>query len=66
MEAVSNQAWCLVNTVTHELKNGSKSALPLRGGQWTDSSWAGVFALNLNVARTNSWNNVGFRAALPS
>lgn len=34
-----------------------------RGGNWTNSSNAGAFALNLNNARTNSDNNNGFRAA---
>ena len=65
MEAVSSPALCRVNAVTHELKNGSKSALPFRGGNWNDASRAGVFALNLDWPRTNSNWNVGFRAALP-
>ena len=52
-----------MNTVTHELKNGSKSALPLRGGNWNDGAGAGVFALNLMEPRTDSLSNVGFRAA---
>lgn len=44
---------------------GSKSALPLRGGNWHEAGRAGVFALNLNNPRVNSWDNVGFRAASP-
>ena len=44
---------------------GDKSALPLRGGSWNNSSWAGVFALNFNNPRVLSNDNVGFRAALP-
>ena len=36
----------------------------LRGGNWNNGSNAGVFALNLNNLRSNSNNNVGFRAAL--
>ena len=44
---------------------GSKSALPLRGGNWHEAGRAGVFALNLNNSRANSWATVGFRAALP-
>nr|DAI82296.1 MAG TPA: hypothetical protein [Caudoviricetes sp.] len=52
--------------MTHELKNGSKSALPFRGGNWENSVRAGVFALYLNDPRTLSHGNVGFRAALPS
>jgi len=66
MEAVSSPAGCWVNAVTHELKNGSKSALPLRGGNWDNTSWAGVFALNLDCSRAHSNHNVGFRAASPS
>ena len=39
--------------------------LPLRGGNWNDSSRAGVFALNFNNPRGISNSNVGFRAASP-
>ncbi len=35
---------------------------PLAGGNWNNSSNAGVWALNLNNARGNSNNNVGLRA----
>jgi hypothetical protein len=35
---------------------------PVSGGYWTNSSNAGVWTLNLNNVRTNSNNNVGFRA----
>jgi len=34
------------------------------GGSWSSGSNAGVWALNLNIARGNSGDNVGFRAAL--
>ena len=44
---------------------GDKSVLPLRGGSWHNSAGAGVFALNFNESRANSWDNVGFRAASP-
>ena len=37
--------------------------LPLRGGSWYNSSWAGVFALDFNNPRVLSLANVGFRAA---
>lgn len=47
------------------IRIGSRPALPLRGGNWNDSTRAGVFALNLWNPRTNSNSNVGFRAALP-
>ena len=38
--------------------------LPIRGGNWNNGSNAGVFALNLNNARSNSNTNIGFRPAL--
>jgi hypothetical protein len=37
--------------------------LPIRGGNWNNGSRAGVFALNLNNARSNSNSNIGFRPA---
>ncbi len=39
--------------------------MPLRGGNYGNVGQAGVFALNLNNRRSNSYHNVGFRAALP-
>ena len=36
----------------------------IRGGNWNNSSEAGVFALNLNNDPSNRNNNIGFRAAL--
>lgn len=38
--------------------------LPIRGGNWNNGANAGVFALNLNNARSNSNTNIGFRPAL--
>ena len=38
--------------------------LPIRGGNWNNAGNAGVFALNLNNARSIVSTNVGFRAAL--
>ena len=35
---------------------------PISGGNWNNSSNAGVWSLNLNNNRTNSNNNVGFRS----
>ena len=35
---------------------------PISGGNWNNSSNAGVWMLNLNNVRGNSNNNVGFRA----
>ena len=37
--------------------------LPIRGGNWNNGSQAGVFALNLNNARSNANTNIGFRPA---
>ena len=37
--------------------------LPLRGGSLLDSAGAGVFALDFDGSRSNSWVHVGFRAA---
>lgn len=35
---------------------------PISGGNWNNAANAGAWALNLNNVRTNSNNNVGFRA----
>ncbi len=35
---------------------------PISGGNWNNSSNAGVWALNLNNVRSNANNNVSFRA----
>lgn len=35
---------------------------PIAGGNWNNAAIAGVWALNFNNSRTNSNNNVGFRA----
>ena len=35
---------------------------PISGGNWNNSSNAGVWTFNLNNVRGNSNNNVGFRA----
>ena len=37
--------------------------LPIRGGNWSNSSRAGAFALNLNNSRSNASTNIGFRPA---
>jgi hypothetical protein len=39
--------------------------LPFRGGNFNNTTNAGLPALNLNNPRSNSNNNIGFRAALP-
>lgn len=39
---------------------------PISGGNWNNTSNAGVWALNLNNNRTNSNNNIGGRADLAS
>ena len=38
--------------------------VPIRGGNWNNAASAGVAALNLNNARSNSNTNIGFRPAL--
>jgi len=38
--------------------------LPFRGGNWGDAALDGVFALNLNNARSNVNTNIGSRPAL--
>lgn len=43
--------------------DNSGERLPLRGGSWLGGANAGVFALNLNSARSLSFSNIGFRAA---
>jgi hypothetical protein len=35
---------------------------PISGGNWNNAATAGVWAFNLNNVRSNSNNNVGFRA----
>lgn len=35
----------------------------IRGGNWNNAANAGVFALNLNNAPSNSNNNIGLRVA---
>lgn len=41
----------------------TRSRFPLRGGNWNNGSRAGLGALNLNNARSNSNSNIGFRPA---
>lgn len=38
-----------------------KCVVPIRGGNWNETSNAGVGYLNLNNVRSNSNNNVGVR-----
>ena len=38
--------------------------VPIRGGNWNNAANAGVFALNLNNARSNASTNIGARPAL--
>ena len=39
--------------------------LPICGGNWNNTSNAGVFNLNLNNTRSNANGNIGFRSVLP-
>lgn len=52
--------------MTRTFVRGSHLALArafLRGGNWDNTSNAGVFTLNLNNAPTNTNSNIGFRCA---
>jgi hypothetical protein len=40
--------------------------LPICGGNWNNTSNAGVFNVNLNNPRTNANGNIGFHSALLS
>ncbi len=40
--------------------------VPVRGGDWNNGTAAGVFAFNLNNRRSNSYHNIGVRAAFLS
>ncbi|PMK93211.1 RNA-dependent DNA polymerase [Vibrio lentus] len=42
----------------------ARNRFPLRGGNWNNGSNAGLGALNLNNARSNTNSNIGFRPAL--
>lgn len=42
------------------------NVVPIRGGNWNNSSNAGVFYLNLNNPRSNANTNLGFRSAVLS
>ena len=37
--------------------------LPIAGGRWYNGANAGVIALYLNIARSYSFSNLGFRSA---
>ncbi len=55
----------MILTYTVICNIGVTSICTLRGGNWNNGASAGTFALNLNNARSNVNDNVGFRAALP-
>ncbi|MCU4631158.1 formylglycine-generating enzyme family protein, partial [Acinetobacter variabilis] len=44
-------------------KNMDGERLPIRGGAWVSAATAGVFALNLNSARSNTTTTIGARPA---
>lgn len=43
--------------------NNSGERLPFCGGGWYSTSYAGVFSVYLNLPRSSSYTNVGFRSA---
>ena len=43
--------------------NNAGERLPVAGGGWNNGASAGVFGLNLGLARSHSVSDVGFRSA---
>ena len=43
--------------------NNSGERLPICGGSWSGTSYAGVFYVNLNYPRSSSGTHIGFRSA---
>lgn len=43
--------------------NNSGERLPICGGGWANTSYAGVFSVNLRNLRSNSYTSLGFRSA---
>lgn len=43
--------------------NNSGERMPICGGDWSDTSSAGVFDVHLNSPRSNSYTGIGFRSA---
>ena len=43
--------------------NNTGERLPLCGGHWSHGALAGVFRVNLNLPRSNSYGSIGFRSA---
>ena len=39
--------------------------IPLRGGRWGSTSYAGVFKLNLDSVRSYAYGDIGRRSAFP-
>mgnify|MGYP000881323033 CR=1 FL=1 len=62
---IAGSSECEIRNVGFKVKNGSSSYLPFRGGNYGNSTYAGVFALYLGNSRATYGSNVGFRAALP-
>jgi len=53
----------LVQKPAHR-RAGLTERFPYRGGNWNNTSNAGVFSCNLNNPRSNTNTNIGFRPAL--
>ena len=45
------------------INNGAAERVAIRGGDWHNGAYAGVFYTNLNYARSYSYTNIGFRSA---
>lgn len=46
------------------MRGDASKRLAIRGGNWNNGARAGVFALNVNNARSNANTNIGVRPAL--
>ena len=63
-----SNTWTGTNGIGQLLSNPAEAGLRgfLRGGNWIIGSIAGVLALNLNYAPSNTFSAVGFRVASPA
>lgn len=55
-----------ITNIGDDFMGSGLKRLPICGGNWNNTSNAGVFYVNLNNTRSNSNSNIGFRSALPS
>lgn len=65
---VAEQPWAQVLSAVYGndnfwANNAANERCPLRGGSWGNGGSAGVFGLDLNNPRSNSWTAGGGRSA---